>query len=65
MIIKNYVMFEDGEAEFDFVVEGAEVYLLIEVAIRTMIEYSVISIDRDADETHVDMLNLSKGVTLQ
>ena len=51
MNIKNFVRDEEGRCTFSFEVEDDEAGVLIEFAIRTMIEAGLITIPGDANPT--------------
>ena len=59
MIIKNYVENEDGSCSFSFELDKDEAPILIEFAIRTMIEAGLINVGQE-DITYPD-----QGETLQ
>ena len=68
MIIKDFVRNEEGRCTFSFEVEDDEAGVLMEFAIRTMIEAGLITIPGD-DDTPTDMFDFfaddDTGVTLQ
>lgn len=68
MIIKDFVRNEEGRCTFSFEVEDDEAGVLMEFAIRTMIEAGLITIPED-DDTPTDMFDFfaddDTGVTLQ
>ena len=68
MIIKDFVRNEEGRCTFSFEVEDDEAGVLMEFAIRTMIEAGLITIPEDED-TPTDMFDFfaddDTGVTLQ
>jgi len=68
VIIKDFVRNEEGRCTFSFEVEDDEAGVLMEFAIRTMIEAGLITIPED-DDTPTDMFDFfaddDTGVTLQ
>ena len=55
MRIKNFVRDESGRCTFSFEVEDDEAGVLMEFAIRTMIEAKLIDVGEDEDDYSQDM----------
>jgi len=69
VIIKDFVRNENGKCTFSFEVEDDEAGVLMEFAIRTMIEAKLIDVGEDEDDYPQDMFEFfeddNDGVTLQ